>query len=259
MASKFRQALIPMFAGTALMLSGVPASAASLGLEVLVDGEMGGVYDSQALGCQDIAGTPTATCVGSSPVWIGGSQGLRLDSWNLFVDSDPVINGIVAVTNLGAVTQQFTLLFTLPIAPPIPGGTLIGGSIQGGATDNNGNGVTLSSTGLGSAFYTARIDGADVQSLYLNPQSFSAGSFLSLSVPALAFGTPIPSQAGPAALTNIGIRLDFLLTPGDSASFTSNFVVQPQVIPLPPALLLFGGALSALGFVRRRGASCGQA
>lgn len=258
-ASAFRQMFIPITAGVALMLAGSPASAASLGLEVLVKGELGGTFDSAALGCRDIAGTPTANCVGSSPVSIGGPEGLRLDSWNLFVDSDPVINGIVAVTNLGAVTQQFTLLFTLPIAPPIPGGTLIGGSIQGGATDNTGNGVTLSTAGPGTAFYTARIDNADVQSLYLAAQSFAnAAPFDSLTVAALAFGSPIPSQAGPAAVTNIGIRLDFLLTPGDSASFTSNFVVQPQVVPLPPALLLFGGALGALGFARRRGASYGQ-
>ncbi len=133
------------------------------------------------------------------------------------------------------------------LAPP--GSSLIGGSIQGGATDNNGNGVTLS-TPAGAAFYTARIDNADVQSLYLDPQSYSAGSFLSVSVPSLAFGTPIPSQAGPAALTNIGIRLDFLLTPGDSASFTSNFVVQP--VPVPAAAWLFGGALGLLAWMRRR-------
>ena len=88
--------------------------------------------------------------------------------------------------------------------------------------------------------------------MYAAPQTYSAGSFLSVSVPSLAFGTPIPSQIGPPALASIGIRLDFLLTAGDSASFTSNFVVQPQVVPLPPAAMLFGGALGLLGWARRR-------
>lgn len=251
--SRLRQHGLPVLATAALLLGGSPVSAASLGLGVYVDGEWAGYYGSSVLGCNDVAGTPTAVCAGSGPVEIGGSSGMAIDSWNVFVDADPVINGIIAVTNLGAVTQQFTLLFTLPIAPAIPGGTVIGGSIQGGATDNNGNGVTLSSAGPGTAFYTARIDGADVQSLYLDAQSFStAAPFGSINVPALSFGAPIPSQAGPAALVNIGIRLDFLLTPGDSASFTSNFVVQPQVVPVPAAVWLFGSALGIMGWVRRK-------
>jgi len=236
-----------LLAATALVLGALPATAAPLGLAVSIDGVQQTYIGAAGLGCVDVAGTPTANCTGG-----GATVGtLQLDSWNVFVDTDPVISGIVAVTNMGAVTQQFTLLFTLPIAPAIPGGTVIGGSIQGGATDNNGNGVTLSTPG-GSAFYTARIDNADVQSLYLDPQSFSAGNFLSVNVPNLAFGTPIPSQAGPAALVNIGIRLDFLLTPGDSASFTSNFVVQPAVVPVPAAAWLFGGALGLMGWLRRR-------
>ncbi|MEO7386964.1 MAG: hypothetical protein ABIX37_08525 [Gammaproteobacteria bacterium] len=229
----------------ALSLSALQASASSLGLEVLINGTQAGAYTSEQLGC---GSADITTCVGAGAL-VGGSSGLSLDSWNLYVDSDPVISGIVAVTNMSAVTQQFTLIFTLPIAPAIPGGTVIGGSIQGGATDNNGNGVTLSAP-TGAAFYAARIDGADVQTLYNAPQSFSAGNFLSVNVPTLSFGTPIPSQIGPAALSNIGIRLDFLLTAGDSASFTSNFVVQP--IPVPAAGLLFGGALGLLGWARRR-------
>lgn len=243
-----RAALLSAVATVFLSVS-LPASAASLGLLVVVDGEPQNYFTAGDLGCTAISGTPTATCAGTGAV-IDGE--ISLDSWNVFIDSDPVINGVIAVTNLDPVnTQQFTLVFTLPIAPPIPGGTLIGGSIQGGATDNNGNGVTLS-TPVGSAFYTARIDGSDVQSMYLDPQSYSAGSFLSVNVPSLAFGTPIPSQPGPAALTSIGIRLDFLLTPGDSASFTSNFVVQPAAVPVPAAYLLFGSALGLLGWMRRR-------
>ena len=251
LVSRFRQNGLPVLAMAALLLGGSPASAASLGLGVYVDGQWVGYYGSSVLGCNDIPGTPTAVCAGTGPVEIGGSDGMAIDSWNVFVDSDPIINGIIAVTNIGAITQQFTLIFTLPIAPAIPGGTVIGGSIQGGATDNNGNGVTLSTAGPGTAFYTARIDGADVQSLYPDAQAFStAAPFGSINVPALSFGAPIPSQLGPAALVNIGIRLDFLLTPGDSASFTSNFVVQP--VPLPPAMVLFGGALGLLGWFRRK-------
>lgn len=239
----------------ALNLAALSASAATLGLEVLLDGEQAAVFNGQDLGCVDAVGTSTGNCQGGG-VAIGDEfKGqIQLENWNYGYDSDPFINGIVAVTNLSGVTQQITLNFTIPIAPPIPGGTLIGGSIQGGATDNTGDGVTLSAPS-GAAFYTARIDGSDVQTMYAAPVSYTTGaSFGSVTVPSLSFGAPIPSQIGPAALTSIGIRLDFLLSAGDSASFTSNFVVLPQVVPLPPAVFLFSGALGLLGLARRRDA-----
>jgi hypothetical protein len=232
----------------ALSLTSLAANAVSVELQVLLNGEQAGVYNAGNLGCQDVAGTPTANCVSTGAVVVGGSEGLSLDSWNLFLDEDPVVSATVAVTNLSLSTQQYTLLFTLPILA-IPGSTVIGGSIQGGATDNNGNGVTLSAP-TASSLYTALIDAVAVQSLYVAPQSFSAGSFLSLNVPNLAFGTPIPSLAGPAALSTIAIRLDFLLTPGDSATFTGNFVVQP--VPVPAAAWLLGSALGLFGVLRRK-------
>ncbi len=215
-----------------------PASAVVFDLDIFQGGNYQGTAGAAMLGCvDDVGGLPTAQCTGSG-AQIGD---LGLDMWDFFVDTDPVVSGVIGLTNLSGTTQQFTLLFTLPIAPPIPGATVIGGSIQGGATDNNGDGVTLAAP-TGSSFYTALIDGASVQTLYDDPTSYSAGGFLSVNVPSLAYGTPIPSQAGPPALTSIAIRLDFTLTAGDSASFTSNFVVLP--LPEPAT-----GGLLALGFV----------
>lgn len=171
---------------------------------------------------------------------------IYLDSWNLNLDADPVINGITAVTNLNAGSQQFTLIFTLPTT--VGPSSLMGGSVQGGMTDNNGNGATLSAP-TGSAFYTALIDGVSQQTLYADPSSFGAGAFLSGNVPAAAWGTPIPSAPGPAVLSNIRIQLDFLLTGSDSASFTSNFVVVP--VPEPGTAFLLALGLGALALRRR--------
>jgi hypothetical protein len=76
------------------------------------------------------------------------------------------------------------------------------------------------------------------------------GNFESTDIPDDDFGTPIPSQAGPAALTDIAIQLKFKLSPGDSASFTSVFVVQP--VPEPTAITLLGlGSLALLARRRR--------
>lgn len=244
------------FAALALMLVPFSVGAVSVLLEVMIDGQSAGSFDETDLRCMGNGATPPAqlehaNCAGQGAqgIELGGPNGFTLDSWNLFLDEDPVISAVTAFTNLSSSTQQITLVFTMPIAPAILGGTLIGGSIQGGATDNTGNGVTLSAAGL--ALYTAIIDGNDEESLYSGTHSWTAGSFLSVNVPAASFGTPIPNQPAPAALSSIGIRLDFSLTGNDSASITSNFVVMPAV-PVPAAAWLFGSALGMLVWVRRR-------
>ena len=205
-----------------------------------------GTYDQTQLGCHSGTGE-TFGCDGTN----FNMGDMTMNSWSFTLDADPVISGTTVVTNNTAGVQQFTLIFNLPVAP-IPGGTLIGGSIQGGVTDNTGDGATLS-TVLGSSFYAALIDNASVQTLYADPSSVVAGAFLSNNLPNVAFGTPIPSQPGPPVgpiPSTIGIRLDFTLTPGDSASFTSNFVVVP--VPEPGTALLMAMGLGVLAARRRQ-------
>jgi hypothetical protein len=169
---------------------------------------------------------------------------------DMTVGFDPFISASVDVVNTTATTQNYTLIFSLPISP-ITGGTRMGGSTQGGLTDANNDGVgTLSTIGAGSALYFGEIDNADVLSLFPNVTTVNVpfqGGSASTSTSA---GLPGPTISGPAsALSTIGIKHTFSLTAGDRATFTSFFRVEPVPEPASLGLLVMGGAVL---FWRRR-------
>lgn len=60
-----------------------------------------------------------------------------------------------------------------------------------------------------------------------------------------------PLVTGPAVAASIGLRIDFLLTGQDQASFTSNFVVVPVPEPGTAALLGLGLLVFAIRARRR--------
>jgi len=240
------------FAAIASLQVSTNAYAAVTGfeLEVLVSGENAATLGEGMLGCVGNENSDISNCSGSGAEidWGGMTGAMSIDDWNVLIDPDPIISGTASVTNNTLAMQWYTLIFSLPIAPSIPGGTLIGGSIQGGVTDNTGDGATLM-TAAGMPFYQALIDGSQVATLYPAPTSVIAGGFDSANLLSTNFGAPIPSQSGPAALSTIGIRLDFMLSAGDSATFTSNFIVEP--IPVPATAIFFASALASLfGFKR---------
>jgi hypothetical protein len=229
------------------LLTTAPAQAIPLSLQIYADGVLIGDVDESHLGCVDNPDGVSASCYAENLTYSGEYPLLNIDLIDIDIDSDPVVTGTTAVTNLFNTTQQFTLIFTLPVAP-MPLGTVTGGSHRGTVTDVNGNGATVAAP-LGSSLYTALLDGADWQTLRDDPYSVSAGNFLSASIPSTSFGSPIPSLPGPAVLASIGIQLDFTLTAFDQASFTSNHVVEPIPEPTTGALVVLGLAVLAM---RRR-------
>jgi len=185
----------------------------------------------------------------TNPIDTGG--GFKV-SWGLLVNPDPFIVGNLVVTNTSGSTQSFFLDVALPIGFAMAN-TLIGGSVTGTVTDLTGDGATVSSLPTGGPIYRALTDvdggfNGNLAGSLLAGASATAGAFQSKTIGPASFGDPIPSQAYGAVNTNIAIRLAFTLTAGDSASFTSLFVV---VVPAPAGAIAMLG-LVGLGGRRRR-------
>ncbi len=231
----------------ALLASGAGATTLPSGLDVnwSVNGNAAPFTSGVTNVCVPGGGDATE-CTGQYG-WGGASL-----TWDVTSDPDPFVNSVFGFTNNTAFTQTYILTATLPIAPPIPGATLIGGSSQITVNDSNFSGAaTVTSVLSGTDYvYNALIDAAVVENLHGPGFTLSAPGQGQGATANASFGLPGPTQAGPAALTSIGIRHEITLTAGDSVTLNSNFIVMP--VPEPTTIGLVSLGIAGLALAGRR-------
>jgi len=180
----------------------------------------------------------------------GGLPGSLSLVYSLQLRGDPTLSGSFTLTNLSSKTQFFSVTATMAVAA-VPAPTKMGGfygdvtytdtgSSTGSTPDST---VTIATNGT-DPFYRAQIDGVTVQSRgAFNLTAFGGpGAFGVISQD--AWGTPIPSLAGPGVASSIGVSFPaFSLTPGDAVSVPFEFVVNA---PEPSFASLFASGLTLI-------------
>ena len=164
-------------------------------------------------------------------------------------DIDPFVSLGFNVQNNMGFTMNFVFSVSVPIIP-IASPTVHGGSTGITVTDSNASGSATVAALAGKSFYSGRIDGSTVLSLFSDPFSVTAGPPAGDSaVATTSLGLPATLPSGPATST-IGIFTEFSLTAGDQMSSTNFFRVEP--IPEPTSLALGTFCMMLFSFARKR-------
>lgn len=199
---------------------------------------------------------------GDSPAPLGLSNlGEWTILWNITADDNPsgggmatgaqITSGFTVYNNLpdtGVIGQNnlaFSIMVEMQVLPAANTQFFGGGGFTLTVPDSQAAGPVNQILAAGGPIYNFMIDGADVASLYPN------GFFLGQSGPGTNSTSQnlSPAQTGPLAgisPVTIGIRLDFVLTPGEVLTFNGVFAF----IPAPGCLAML--ALAGLTGGRRR-------
>ena len=210
-------------------------------------------------GATGVGGAPPAFLINGAPVDLSSScatpegvevcsgsasgETFQVPQFQLAANPDPFVSLALAVLNPTSSDQTYTFTAVAPVAPVGPG-LQLNGSFGGSLTDVDGNGATLVDA-TGAPLYVALIDGAPVRSLLDPPQSFTTTTTVDLG-PA-AFG---PEVFAGSVTSFIAIQVQFTLSPGDAASFTSVFNAVP--VPEPGTLMLLASGVGGIAAWGRR-------
>lgn len=199
------------------------------------------------------SGTTVTNADGSKTWTLNASQlnpfpgpNSTITGWTSTFSLDPSVTNNVTFTNTSAATQTFIAQILLPISPSFNYSQIGGSSVGITVTDSNTSGSATAATATGIAIYTATINGAVALTLLPDPTSVGCSSSGCTTTTSANFpGGPV----APGVATQIGIALEFTLTPGDTAGLTSVFQITPEPTT---ALLLTSGLLGLVVAGRRR-------
>lgn len=157
-------------------------------------------------------------------------------------------SGSLIIRNLSSSELTFGVVLSLPIAAAPAQTGLYNGSLSGSLTTQSGGGYISSVESM--SLWMASSEGLPVASLFPAPVSISRSSAGSTSFGSQSFGGTSPSV--PAALfgNNVAIALNFRLSAGSTATFSSALGGIGVPVPAPGALALL--ALSGFVGTRRR-------
>ncbi|MEM6654227.1 MAG: hypothetical protein AAF596_00345 [Planctomycetota bacterium] len=182
--------------------------------------------------------------------FLPGTSGSRLwdvTSLSISGNVDPIVFLSFSVTNTASTPTLITFVTTLPTGPVGPA-TVFGGSVSGTLLDTDPNSAELS-PGPSGFVYEGNIDGNVVLSLLDDSTSVTLPA-TAASIPTEIVGLPGPTLPGPAVSSTIGLTLEFLLSPGDTATFGASFVVE--AVPEPTTCVLALVTAGSMAGMRRR-------
>lgn len=153
--------------------------------------------------------------------------------------------GNFVVTNTSASTMVFDLVLSMPIS--LVGSGLFTGSVSAGLTTE---GAGSFGTVGDAPIWTASSGGTTIATLLRGPISTERTTAGSSILGTDAFGDPVPSGDAFGITDDLSVRLQFTLSGGASASFTSVLV---GTVPAPGAAALLGLGGLLMNSRRRRG------